>query len=161
MLMTKLKITFSGGAGAKSYRCRRRSGLLPDGREAGSRAREQPVTAQKQQPTEKAEATTPLEAGPWGEPVDGIACRLTMQPRYVIGQAISAVIEVKNTSNKKRYVILYLDPYQIDTLTLDVTGPQGKLAQRFQSGRANRDRCAVSLGIQTNRTGRGQTIRSA
>jgi hypothetical protein len=71
----------------------------------------------------------------WGEPVDGLACRLVMQPRYVVGQAISAVIEVKNTSDKKRYAILDLDPYHMDSLTLEVIGPNGKLGQRFRTRR--------------------------
>ena len=138
MLMTKLKITLAVvlalnliGAGVGLVYCQTAG--------SGQPGKGQPVTAQKQQPTAKADATTPLDTGPWGDPVDGIACRLTMQPRYVIGQAISAAIEVKNMSNKKRYVILYLDPYEIDTLTLDVTGPKGKLEQRFLSRRANRE----------------------
>ena len=90
----------------------------------------QPVAEIQAQDKPNKEAP-PLEAGPWGDPVDGLSCRLVMQPRYVIGQAISAVIEVKNTSNKKRYAILDLDPFHMDSLTLEVIGPNGKLKQRF------------------------------
>ena len=70
-------------------------------------------------------------ASPWGDAVDGMACRLVVQPHYVTGQAISAVIEVKNTSAKKRYIIPRLDPFHIDNLTLELTGPKGKLRQGF------------------------------
>ena len=72
------------------------------------------------------------EKSPWGEPVDGLVCRLTMQQRYVVGQAISADIEVKNASNKKRYVIPRLDPYHIENLTLELTWPGGKIPQLFR-----------------------------
>jgi hypothetical protein len=65
----------------------------------------------------------------WGDPVDGMACRLIIQPRYVIGQAISAVIEVKNTSDKKRYVALLLDPRSTKHLTVKLSGPKGKVRQ--------------------------------
>ncbi len=41
---------------------------------------------------------------PWGQPRDGIACRVFVQPSYVIGQLITVHVEVKNTSNKKRYL---------------------------------------------------------
>jgi hypothetical protein len=71
----------------------------------------------------------PADAGPWGAPVDGIACRLTMKPGYVTGQNISAVIEVKNTSDKKRFLIPGLNPLAIEHLTLEITGPTGKVKQ--------------------------------
>ena len=92
-----------------------------------------PKAPQKSKPPDDAPA--PVEAGPWGETVDGLACRLTMPPRFVIGQAISAVIEVKNTSDKKRFIIPQLYPYHIDILTLEVTGPNGKLTQGFKGER--------------------------
>jgi hypothetical protein len=69
------------------------------------------------------------DAGPWGAPVDGIACRLTMKPGYAIGQLISAVVEVKNTSDKTRFLVPWLDPRAIEHLTLEITGPTGKVKQ--------------------------------
>jgi hypothetical protein len=69
----------------------------------------------------------PVNAGSWGDAVDGMACRLVMQPLYVTGQAISAVIEVKNTSDKKRFLVPRLDPLAIEHLTVELTGPNGKL----------------------------------
>ena len=71
----------------------------------------------------------PVNAGSWGDAVDGMACRLVMQPLYVTGQAISAVIEVKNTSDKKRFLVPRLDPLAIEHLTVELTGPNGKLKQ--------------------------------
>ncbi len=68
-------------------------------------------------------------AGPWGEPVDGIACRLTLLPHYVTGQNISVVIEIKNTSDQKRYLVPRLEPMAIEWLTLEITGPAGKVKQ--------------------------------
>jgi hypothetical protein len=65
----------------------------------------------------------------WGEPVDGLAGRLVVRPKYVIGQAIAATIEVKNTSDKTRYIVPRLDPQAIEYLTLDIDGPKGKVAQ--------------------------------
>src|SRR5581483_3269365 len=48
------------------------------------------------------------KACPWGTPVDGIACRLVVEPHYAIGQAITAAIEVKNVSKKRRYIVRHL-----------------------------------------------------
>ncbi|HYT87226.1 MAG TPA: hypothetical protein VEL76_00770 [Gemmataceae bacterium] len=70
---------------------------------------------------------------PWGKPVDGLACRLVIQPRYGVGQAIAAVVEVKNTSNKKRYFVPNLDPFSFDHTTVELTGPKGKVEQTFFS----------------------------
>jgi hypothetical protein len=81
---------------------------------------------------EQTKAAPSKEAGekcPWGGAVDGIACRLVVQPRYVIGQAISAVVEVKNTSDKKRYLAPVLDPRSTKHLTVEISGPNGKVRQ--------------------------------
>src|SRR6185295_3308644 len=45
---------------------------------------------------------------PWSKAVDGLACRLTVQPRYTVGQPLTAVIEIKNVSDKTRYNIAFL-----------------------------------------------------
>jgi len=71
----------------------------------------------------------PADAGPWGAPVDGIACRLTMKPDYAIGQLISAVVEVNNASDKRRFLVPRLDPLAIEHLTFEITGPTGKVKQ--------------------------------
>jgi hypothetical protein len=78
---------------------------------------------------------TPKSAssGGWGPVVDGLACRLVMQPRYLIGQALSAVVEVKNTSDKTRCIVPRLDPQAIEHLTLEITGPKGKVRQLSSS----------------------------
>jgi hypothetical protein len=82
-----------------------------------------------------AHAAEPDKSAPWGEPVDGLACRLVLQQRYVVGQPITATIEVKNTSDKKRYFVPRLDPQAIEWLTLEVNGPSGKVNQtRYGSG---------------------------
>jgi hypothetical protein len=71
------------------------------------------------------------KACPWGEPVDGIACRLVVQPRYVIGQAITAAIELKNVSKKKRSIAmdLYLDP-DGNRSSIRMEGPKGPVRIR-------------------------------
>src|SRR5438034_125183 len=69
------------------------------------------------------------DGGPWGKPVDGLVCRLTVQPRYAVGQAISAVIEVKNVSDKKRFIIRHLHLGASQYLPVTIEGPQGKVPQ--------------------------------
>src|SRR5262249_20363818 len=71
----------------------------------------------------------PEEACPWGEPVDGIAARIVVQPRYVVGQTITAVMELKNVSKKKRYVIQTFDPSRTEYTVMSVSGPQGEIRQ--------------------------------
>ena len=59
-------------------------------------------------------------------------CRLTMKPQYVIGQPISAVIEIKNVSEKKRFIIRYLEPRHRQFVHIAILGPKAK----FPPGRA-------------------------
>jgi hypothetical protein len=67
----------------------------------------------------------------WGEPVDGLTCRLAVQPRYHIGQAITVAVELKNVSARKRYIYPLLDPMAIEHLAIEIVGPDGrKVAQR-------------------------------
>ena len=72
------------------------------------------------------------EGGPWGKAVDGLECRLTVQPRYTVGQPLTAVIEIKNVSDKKRYVIGFLDPLATNYVSLTITGPKGKVEQTLR-----------------------------
>lgn len=81
----------------------------------------QPVPAFQEQPAKDAQA--------WGDPVDGIACRLTLKPTYAYGQLLSAVIEIKNTSDKNRFLVPRLEPMAIEYLTVEITGPKGKVQQ--------------------------------
>jgi hypothetical protein len=74
-------------------------------------------------------------SAPWGKPVDSIACRLVLQPRYAVGQAISAVIELKNTSDRTRYLVPRLDPRAVEHLTLELVGPHGKKVPQTSSAR--------------------------
>jgi hypothetical protein len=74
------------------------------------------------------------EAAPWGKAVDGLVCRLVLEPRYAIGQAIGAVIEIKNTSDRRRYLVPRLDPQFRESLAIDITGPKGKVRQTSYSG---------------------------
>jgi hypothetical protein len=85
------------------------------------------ATASSQLPAGKEQPAK--DARPWGDAVDGIACRLTLQPSYANGQALSAVIEVKNTSDKKRFIVPRLDPVAIEHLTLEIKGPNGSVRQ--------------------------------
>jgi RNA polymerase sigma factor (sigma-70 family) len=74
---------------------------------------------------------------PWGEPVDGLACRLVIAPRFATGQAIAAVIEVKNTTDKTRFLVPRLDPHDMKALAVDITGPKGKVRQMAYGGYAD------------------------
>jgi hypothetical protein len=85
----------------------------------------------------RAQEPQPEAAGPWGKTVDGLAARLVAQPRYVIGQPIDAVIEVKNTSDRKRYLVPRLDPYDKEKLAVQITGPQGTVRQTAYGGYLN------------------------
>jgi hypothetical protein len=69
---------------------------------------------------------TAADTAPWGKPVDGLACRLVVQSRYVIGEPITAVVEVKNTSDKTRYLVPRLDPQAIEHLAVEILGPTGQ-----------------------------------
>ncbi len=71
------------------------------------------------------------DGGAWGKPIDGLACRLVVKPRYVVGQVIDAVVEVKNTSDRVRYLVPRLDPFEVDSTTIELTGPKGKVEQSF------------------------------
>lgn len=76
----------------------------------------------------------------WGKPVDGLACRLVMQPRYVVGEVMAAVVEVKNTSDKKRLIVPEFDPRFKDSVSIEINGPKGKVRQtHFVSSRQVRE----------------------
>ena len=55
--------------------------------------------------TAKAAPAQDTKEIPWGKPVDGLVCRLVIEPSYFIGQPINAFIEVKNISAKKGGVL--------------------------------------------------------
>jgi RNA polymerase sigma factor (sigma-70 family) len=84
------------------------------------------------QPAAPAEPETP-----WGDPVDGLAARIVLAPRFTVGQAITAVIEVKNTTDRKRYIVPRLDPQFKESLAVQITGPKGEVRQVAYSGIAN------------------------
>ena len=75
--------------------------------------------------------STPVDS--WGKSVDGLAGRLIVTPRCAVGQAISVVIEIKNTSNKRRYFVPRLDPLASEWLTVGVSGPNGELRQGMRA----------------------------
>jgi len=66
--------------------------------------------------------------GAWGAPVDGLVCRLLLRPRYVVGEPIVPVVEIKNDSARKRYIVKHPYPFFLWDGTLDVTGPKGKIS---------------------------------
>src|SRR5258708_40296639 len=95
-----------------------------------------PIPDKATNPTQVHDATNlkgPEEACPWGEPIDGISARIVVQPRYVVGQTIRAVMELKNVSKKKRYIIRSFDPTSTEYTVLSVSGPQGEI-RRNTSG---------------------------
>jgi len=81
--------------------------------------------------------TTAGESGAeWGKPVDGLACRLVLETRYVVGQPIVPVVEIKNTSDRKRYIVQHPYPFWQNRNTLDVIGPKGKIGRDGGPGMA-------------------------
>lgn len=60
---------------------------------------------------------------------------MVMLPKYVIGQAITAVIEVKNISEKTRYIAPHLDPNGIDHLLVEIAGPDGERLRQTRSAK--------------------------
>jgi len=78
--------------------------------------------------------------GPWGKAVDGMVCRLTVQPRCTISQPIPAVYEIKNVSDKQRYIIRLLGPKYIDYgVGIAIEGPKGQVRQGQGSKTLNLD----------------------
>ena len=65
------------------------------------------------------------ESTPWGQAVDGIACRLTVPPTLCQGQAFAIVVEFKNVSDKPRRLLHAFDPMYHEAARFDVTGPEG------------------------------------
>ncbi|HYV37641.1 MAG TPA: hypothetical protein VE988_18190, partial [Gemmataceae bacterium] len=84
--------------------------------------------AHLQQPAKGAD-----KGGPWGKAVDGMVCRLTIAPKLTVGQPISAVIEIKNVSDKTRYIIRHLDLETRTFMSLVIKGPNGYLHQTLTS----------------------------
>ena len=62
---------------------------------------------------------------PWGKTVDGLACRLLVNPGCAIGQPVSAVVEIKNTSDRVRHFV------QIFNLTDRAISQSGRTARGF------------------------------
>jgi hypothetical protein len=73
-----------------------------------------------------APSTQPADAA-WGEVNDGLTCRVTLQKEYCLGQAVRAVIQFKNTSDKERVLYGVFDPAANKDVTVQVTGPKGTL----------------------------------
>jgi hypothetical protein len=79
------------------------------------------VGGMAQDPPKPAENPTP-----WGEPVDGMACRLTMKPEYCLGEVVSATVELKNASEKERTILPIFDFKDKRRAELEITGPDGE-----------------------------------
>lgn len=62
----------------------------------------------------------------WGPAVDGLACRILLDARYVAGQPIAPVFEIKNVSGRKRYIVKRPSPFRLND-ALDLSGPPGKI----------------------------------
>jgi hypothetical protein len=62
----------------------------------------------------------------WGKAVDGLVCRVTLQSRFVVGQPMPAVFEIKNITDKKRFIFRYFTPLT-EYLSIVLDGPTGKL----------------------------------
>jgi len=63
---------------------------------------------------------------PWGQTVDGLACRLVVPAEACIGEAIAATVEIKNVSKETRYLVSIFDIQFPKHAKLDIVGPDGK-----------------------------------
>ncbi|MGE3807854.1 MAG: hypothetical protein AB7K24_24585 [Gemmataceae bacterium] len=74
--------------------------------------------------------TLPLPASaaqaPWGEEVDGLSCRLLVEPAATHGQPIRAVVQIRNNSKRVRYIFNHFDLSMTDHHQLAIKGPDGK-----------------------------------
>jgi hypothetical protein len=66
---------------------------------------------------------------PWGKEVDGLACRVIIAPQYTHGQPLRLAVEVRNNSQRPRYLFEVFDPYFRDQAQLRIVGPGGPLNQ--------------------------------
>jgi len=71
---------------------------------------------------------------PWGKAHDGLQCRFLVRAEFTLGEPIEAVIEVRNASDRQRYVADLFNVQYTRRAKLSVTGPGGKaLRQRMSA----------------------------
>jgi hypothetical protein len=68
-----------------------------------------------------------VRATPWDEPVDGLACRVLMQPDYCLGESLWAIVEVKNVSDRAVYFHNALDAQFPAFCAFEIRGPGGRM----------------------------------
>lgn len=72
---------------------------------------------------------------PWGKEVEGLSCRLIVPAEATHGQPIRATVEIRNDSDRTRYLCNLFHPMYKEFCSLRVTGPDGKaLPQRNSYG---------------------------
>ena len=76
---------------------------------------------------------------PWGEAVDGMACRIIVNSNYCVGEKIFPAIEFKNVSASEKQKLFNLQSYYcylqaVDLSKVELIGPGGPMAQ---NGRAS------------------------
>src|SRR5262245_56084398 len=85
-------------------------------------------------PGVSADKDRPALDASWGPVVDGLTCRLIVGPEFVPGQAVSVSVEVKNVSDKKRFIVPNLNPHIPEYAKAELTGPRGQPIKRTAWG---------------------------
>ena len=86
-----------------------------------------PVAGQPGAGTASAPGPATGQAVPWGKEADGLVCRLLVDPDYCTGQPVSVVVEIKNVSKRRRYLVDVFGLEFSRFSRLEGTGPKGKL----------------------------------
>ena len=63
---------------------------------------------------------------PWGKEFDGLACRLIVRATCCAGEAVTAVVEIRNVSDKPRKLIGIFDFHYPQFARMDVVAPGGR-----------------------------------
>ena len=87
---------------------------------------------------------------PWGEAVDGMACRIIVNSNYCVGEKIFPAIEFKNVSASEKQKLFNLQSYYcylqaVDLSKVELIGPGGPMAQ---NGRASGGSVSMSSRVR-------------
>ncbi len=71
---------------------------------------------------------------PWGKSVDGLACRLIVRENYCLGETITVIVEIKNLSKEKRFILDRFNIMLNRHAKLAGVGPGGKRLRQHRDG---------------------------
>jgi len=65
-------------------------------------------------------------AASWGKAVDGLTCRLTVPPALCVGEPIYPVVEIRNVSARRLYLVSLFDFHYTKHAKMTIVGPDGR-----------------------------------